>query len=126
MNIWQYQRRILALDDQYETLKRHLRRLLKQTRFHRGTLNKLAVRTQLDTIKAQTRVIKEEAAFLVRLGRLYDVAKFNLDLAEILTRRDPDLFREVILEINEKWNLEGPKLKKRNTKFRTIGLDTDG
>ncbi len=125
MNIWQYQRRILALDDQYETLKRHLRRLLKQTRFHRGTLNKLAVRTQLDTIKAQTRVIKEEAAFLVRLGRLYDLSKLHTDLAEILSRRDPDLFKEVLLEINAKWKDEAPKLRNRNEKFRTIGLDMD-
>ena len=101
MDIRHYNQRILALDKQFIDAQRHLYRLLRQLRYNFGSVKRSAIKSQLDMIKALIRLTKEETAFFVKLGRLYDVMKYHADFIDLLERRDPTLLKEILLEMQE-------------------------
>jgi hypothetical protein len=103
-----YQRRVLALEKEFRNARRELRRLLRQARFKPDSVKSSAVKTQLDLINALIRSIKEETAFFVKLGQLYDFSRLCDDFLEMLKRQDPDLADSIIIEIDKIWTREYP------------------
>ena len=115
--VHEYERRILALEDQFHEAKRNIDRILRQARFRPFSLNKIAVKSQLDLINALIRLTKEESAFYAKLGQLYDTMRFNQSILKLLVRRDPALVTEFFHELDDQWDEEEEKIKDK-TKWR--------
>jgi len=98
-----YQRRVLALEKEFNNARRDLRRLLRQARYKPASVNSSALKTQLDLVNALIRLTKEETAFFVKLGQLYDFSQFCDDMIELLKRQDPELAGHMIKEIDDIW-----------------------
>jgi hypothetical protein len=103
MGLFEYQKRITALEGRFDEAERHTRRLLRFVRYCPDKIRPEALRAQLDLVKALISLTKEESAFYAKLGRLYDFAKFCDDFMDILKRVDPDLTLDIIREIGERW-----------------------
>lgn len=103
MDIFLYEKRILALDSMFHKVRRQLERLTKRAWHSRDSVDWKAAKYQLDMIKTLIRITKEEAAFFLRLGQLYDVMKFHNDLFGYLERRDPDLLHQILTDLNNQY-----------------------
>ena len=93
----------MALEKQYRDTRRELRRLLRQSRYKPDSVKPSAVKTQLDLVKALIRLTKEETAFFVKLGQLYDISRFTDDLVELLKRHDTDLLARLIEQVDRNY-----------------------
>ncbi len=103
MNIYLYERRVLALERHFKEARRHLDRIDRQVRYNPKSVKRSVVKSQLDLINASIRITKEETAFFVRLGQLYDVMQLHVDFFEILSSRDPELMREILTQLAPKY-----------------------
>ncbi len=112
--MYQYQQRVLALEKQFHNARRNIKRLLKQARFKPDSVAQAAVKTQLDLINALIRLIKEETAFFVKLGQLYDFSLLCDEFVELIHRRDPELAIELLNDINELWNRKAIRKKDKS------------
>ena len=106
-----YQRRILALEKRFLKAERNLDRLLRQATCNPASLDRSVVKTQLDLINALIRLIKEETAFFVKLGQLYDFSRFCEDVTDFIARRDPDYAAEILIEMDRLWAEEFKRVK---------------
>jgi hypothetical protein len=95
-DIWLYQYRILALEDELTTTRRGLKRLLHRLQYDPDRVDLKAAKTQLDLIDGLVRLATVQTAYYVKLGQVYDLARFHELFIEELKRRDPDLALEII------------------------------
>ena len=101
MSRFLYQSRILALDKELYEARRHIKRLMRQTRYKPGSVKSTAVKTQLDLVNSLIRLLKEETAFYVKLGQQFDSMKIMQIVTGILARRDPDMAVEIMVEADK-------------------------
>ena len=101
----------MALDREFLETRRQLKLLLRQARYKPDSLRRDVVKSQLELINALIRLIKEESAFFLKLGRLYDFISFIGDFIELLKRRDPKLAHEIIKEMDVIWTRKNKELK---------------
>jgi len=80
-------------------------------RFNPDSLRRDVVKSRLELINALIRLTKEESAFFLKLGQLYDFMSFITDFIELLKRHDPKLAREIIREMDVMWNRRNKELK---------------
>ncbi|MCX6647468.1 MAG: hypothetical protein NTY09_14075 [bacterium] len=103
MDILLYQKRVLALEKEFTKVRRQLGRLRNHVRYHPDEFSKEAVKCQLDSLRLLIRAIKDETAFYLKLGQNYDILNIVYCICDSISRRDPQLFEEIINEVNEKF-----------------------
>jgi hypothetical protein len=128
--MWLYQKRLLALDEKFDDASRTLSRMIKNKWYGTSGSDDSGVRLRLGMVNSLIRVTKEEAAFLARLGQLYDLSHFVSTLINLLERQDPVLcsdlldklhakgFSEVVESIRTKAEAEKERIRKENENLR--------
>ena len=87
--MWLWQTRVLALEKSFQQANKRLNRLIRRVEYNPGSVDFKAVKTQLDLVKALTSLIREETAFYVKLGQLYDLTHLFDEICMIPDRQDP-------------------------------------
>jgi hypothetical protein len=106
MNLYLYQKRVLALEKRFDNARRQLDRLQEHIRYNPDAFSKESVKCQLDAFRLLVRTLKDETAFYIKLGQIYDYVDLARRFFDLLMRRDPQLLDEILLEIGEQYNEE--------------------
>jgi len=112
--LYLYQARVIRLEKEYNRARRELRRLMKRVRSSPDPVDRKAVRVQLDLMNTLLRLNREESAFLLRLGQIYDYVRLLHDVLDKIKEHDPDWYDKIIEEIKEMLNETeyNPQVKK--------------
>jgi hypothetical protein len=100
-DIWLYQERILALEDELTKTRRGLKRLLFRLHHDPDRVDLKVAKTQLVLIDGLIRLATVQTAYYVKLGQVYDLARFHELFMQELKRRDPALAIEIIETLME-------------------------
>jgi hypothetical protein len=95
-DIWAYQQRILALEDELTLARRGLKHILRRLEHAPARVDLKVASTQLDLINSLIRLANVQIAYYVKLGQVYDLAHFHGLFIQELKRRDPALAMEII------------------------------
>ena len=101
MSVFLYEQRILALEKRFENVWRQMGRLQKGSFYATGKNYWKMAKIRLDAFRLQVRMLKDESAFYVKLGQVYDVIKFHTEFFDFFLRRDPDLCKKMLDEFKE-------------------------
>ncbi len=96
MIILAYQKRVLALECELNAVKRRYKRLYKRVQFNPDSTSIAAVKCKLDILDKQAKLIKDQCAFYVKLGELYDIAKITDGFFEELESQDPEMLQRIL------------------------------
>ncbi len=124
MIILAYQKRVLALESQLSDIKREIFRLYRQIRFNPHSVDKAAVKFQLDALDKLAKLNKDQCAFYLKLGELYDIAKITDGFFEELERRDPELLQKILDLMPDITKLDEEEVKVRDS-FRELAEGVD-
>ena len=105
-NIRQYERRLMSLEWQFFKARRSIERLSSKISCNPGKVEKANVKMQLDLAVGLIRLLKEQAAFYVKLGDVYDIVRFHEEFVQELERRDRALAAEIVEEMASRWSKE--------------------
>jgi len=101
--MWLWQTRVLALEKSFQQAHKRLNRLIRRVEYSPGSVDLKAVKTQLDLVKTLISLIREETAFYVKLGQLYDLTHLFDEIFKIFDRQDPAVVLEMYKEVDTLW-----------------------
>jgi hypothetical protein len=85
-----YQERVLALNSEFNRLKKRVTRLSRPLAFSKGKDDLDRVKAQLALISTELRILKEEASFCIKLGELYDIVVLRDAIEDFIKCQDPE------------------------------------
>ena len=98
-----YTTRLLELEKDFDYGKDELERLIADLNEGREDLDRAEIKLRIDLITAHIRLIKERAAFLMKLGQRYDIAVFIEDLNVRFREMRDEKLGEIIEWIDRRW-----------------------
>jgi hypothetical protein len=105
MNIRLYEKRLIDLETHFENTRAKLQTLLeKLSSGPCGEDVKTDAKLQLDMAVGIIRILKEEVAYCLKLGKLYDLARFHDEFVEALMHRNAALAMEITEELDKRWD----------------------
>ena len=109
METWLYQRRLLDLERGFKVAREKIADLEHELKSDPEKANKTAFKMRLDLVIGMARLLKEQAAFYLRLREFYDLASMRKDLVDEFRREDPELCAKIIERIDKRWGWSDPE-----------------
>jgi hypothetical protein len=101
-----FQKRVLALENEYRRTRRAIKSLLHRVRHDPDTTNPAAIRSQLDLLDGLIRLNREQSAFYIKLGSFYDTLRTQEDFIAELSLLDPQAALAIVRKLDQKWQEE--------------------
>jgi hemerythrin-like domain-containing protein len=109
--MWLYEKKITELEEEFENARaiiREVQEILENTERTdqkiSETPDRAKLKLKLDTAFALARLIKEQAAFYMKIGDLYDAFKLLKDLIDEFRKEDDELTDRVLDKIDNEWD----------------------
>jgi hypothetical protein len=100
-----YQERVLALNSEFNRLKRRVTRLSRPLAFAKGKDDLNRVKAQLGLILTELRILKEEASFCIKLGELYDIIALADAIEDFIKCQDPETALKMKAQLEEAYKI---------------------
>ncbi|HDS29707.1 MAG TPA: hypothetical protein ENN67_01550 [Firmicutes bacterium] len=71
------------------------------------------IKLELAVLSVEIRALKEKAAFFLKLGERYEMARFHRDFIDELRRENPKLAEKIIRRLDKKWEKKKSVKKKK-------------
>ena len=109
--MWLYEKKITELEEEFENARSIIREVQEILENSKGagegipeTPDRAKLKLKLDTAFALARLIKEQAAFYMKIGDLYDAFKLLKDLIDEFRKEDDELTDRVLDKIDNEWD----------------------
>lgn len=109
--MWLYEKKITELEEEFENARAIIREvqeiLAKASEDNKKsseTPDRTTLKLKIDTAVGHARLIKEQTAFYMKIGDLYDAFKLLNDLIDEFRSEDDGLTDRVLDRIDKKWD----------------------
>jgi hypothetical protein len=92
-----YQKRLLSLESEFEEIRKKIQALP-------GVLSGNDIKNQLAVCTESIRLIKEQTAFYIKLGRNYDLLRLVEDILDAVRAEDPEMEDRIFDKVDLIWN----------------------
>jgi hypothetical protein len=115
MKMWLYQLKLCALDSEFVEATEKLKKLhedLPEGPTCNKDFDKSLAKLRLDVAIGLVRIIKEHAAFYLKLRESYDWMRLAEEIMREVMKADPDLGSRILKTIKNRWKLSIPDTDK--------------
>lgn len=101
--MWLYNRRLVELAKSFDEVRERFSELHKKLSDKKSTPDPKAIKLELDILTGQLRILKEETTYFLKLGAVYDMARFHEEFIAELQMLDPDAAIALLERLDERW-----------------------